>query len=194
MTDNIVRLAFHRSILKSQHESADVVVVDELGLKNGLIRADIAVLNGKLIGYEIKTNSDNLSRLPNQIKAYNEVFDKIYIITGDKHLQSVLEYVPEWWGIFLITDCPTGSYNFKRCRKAKKNNQRNAFGIAQLLWKDEVVEILTCVLKNKLKSKVTKEELYEALSNKYTPSRLSSLVLKYLKSRQTWRTSRSILS
>jgi hypothetical protein len=188
MKDYVIRSAFHQSILKSEHECSDTFVVDELGLKNGLIRADIAVLNGKLVGYEIKTDSDTLMRLPNQIKAYNEVFDNVYIITGNRHLANVLVSVPDWWGVYLITKTGNEAYNFKHYRKAKKNRDKDTFGLAQLLWKDEVKDILTSTLHHKVKSKWTKDDLYELLSTECSPTKLSTFVLKYLKSRQTWRT------
>ncbi len=194
MRDSVIRSAFHQSILKSEHNSSDVIVVDELGLKNGQIRADIAVLNGKLVGYEIKTNNDTLIRLPNQIKAYNEVFDNVYIITGDKHFENILLNVPQWWGIYLITETDNGGYNFKCSRKARKNREKDTFGLAQLLWKDEVIDILTCTLNYKVKSKSTKDDLYEIISTEYSSTTLSTMVLKYLKSRQTWRINPSTLS
>jgi hypothetical protein len=194
MTDYIIRSAFHQSILKFEHECSDTFVVDELGLKNGLVRADIAVLNGKLVGYEIKTDKDTLARLPNQVKAYNEVFDNVYIITGNRHLANVLASVPNWWGVYLITETKDGSYKFRQYRKAKKNWDKNTFGLAQLLWKDEVIDILTSTLNHSVKSKSTKDDLYEILSAECSPNRLSMFVLKYLKSRQTWRTNLQLLS
>jgi hypothetical protein len=194
MVDSVVRSAFHQRILKSEHDSSDTVVVDELGLKNGLVRADIAVLNGKLVGYEIKTNSDTLIRLPHQIQAYNEVFDNVYVITGDKHLENVLLSVPEWWGIYLVTETEDGLYDFKRCRKAKKNREKDTMGLAQLLWKDEVIDILTSYLNYTVRSKATKEQLYDVLSNECSSAKLSTFVLQYLKSRQTWRINQSALS
>lgn len=194
MIDSIVRSAFHQRILKSEHDSSDTVVVDELGLKNGSVRADIAVLNGKLIGYEIKTNNDTLIRLPHQIQAYNEVFDNVYVITGDKHLEKVLVSIPEWWGVYLVTETTDGLYDFKRCRKAKKNPEKDTMGLAQLLWKDEVIDILTSYLNHSVRSKATKEQLYNLLSNECSPAKLTNFVLQYLKSRQTWRISHSALS
>ena len=46
MTDKIVRNAFHKSVLQEAHYCSDTLVVDELGLNNGAVRADIAVLYG----------------------------------------------------------------------------------------------------------------------------------------------------
>src|SRR5687767_9037317 len=90
MSDKLVRIAFHQSVLKSFHLSTDSLVIDELGLKNGELRADIAVLKKNMIGYEIKTDKDNLMRLLSQMVGYNEVFDKVYIITGSKHFTKVV--------------------------------------------------------------------------------------------------------
>lgn len=192
MRDFIIRQAFHNSVLKSEHESSDTFIVDELGLKNGSFRADIAVLNGKLVGYEIKTDSDTLSRLPNQVKAYNEVFDNAYIIVGNKYIDSIQELVPEWWGIYLIQESALGEYNFKIVRKAKMNRSKDTFGLAQLLWKNEVTDILTSTYDYMVSKRATKDDLYDLLSAECSPKKLSSFVLKYLKAREFWRTSQQL--
>ena len=194
MKDILIRSAFHQSVLKSAHECADTFVVDELGLKNGASRADIAVLNGKLIGYEIKTDRDTLIRLPNQIKAYSEVFDKVYIVTGSRHLSQIEDNIPNWWGIYLIGQKPSTEYKFTYYRRAKINPTKDTYGLVQLLWKDEVIQILTSALKFTLKSGLTKDELYGLLSTECTPNELSKIVLKYLKSRNSWRPNLKALS
>ena len=48
MNDEQIRLQFHLKRLRRQHEDSEMVVVDELGLKHGRCRADIAVINGHL--------------------------------------------------------------------------------------------------------------------------------------------------
>lgn len=64
MRDRDVRQALHRKVLKEHHGDADTLVLDELGLRHGTCRVDIAVVNGYLHGYEIKSDSDTLERLP----------------------------------------------------------------------------------------------------------------------------------
>ncbi len=194
MRDYIIRSAFHESVLKSAHSCADTFVVDELGLKNGSIRADIAVLNGKLIGYEIKTNRDTLQRLPSQIKAYSEVFDRAYIVTGSKHLQHVIETIPDWWGIYFIKEAKENEYSFVSYRKGKINPRKEKIGLAQLLWKDEVKEILTSSLNCTVRTKETKDELYDKLTAELSAKLLSKFVLHYLKSRVSWRPNLKALS
>lgn len=190
MRDRIVRQAFHETILKSAHEDAETFVVDELGLKNGEIRADIAVLNGKLIGYEIKTEKDTLARLPSQIKAYNEVFDKVFIIVSSNHLNKACQFIPDWWGIYTIVPTENAGYVFPCIRQAKINRNQDSFSIAQLLWKSEALEVANILLSSCLKSRVSKQEIYNVISTNCCSKKLSKIVVKYLKQRGNWRTSR----
>jgi hypothetical protein len=57
MNDPLIRKAFHCSFLQKEHAAPTTLVVDELGLEHGKCRADIAVINGHLIGYEIKSGT-----------------------------------------------------------------------------------------------------------------------------------------
>lgn len=194
MSDRSVRKSFHNSILKTAHADMDTIVVDELGLKNGNVRADIAVLNGKMVGYEIKTDKDTLKRLQHQILAYNEVFDEIYIVTGMRYLAKVIQIIPQWWGVFLIETFDGEDFRFKKYRKAKKNKQKVCLGIAQLLWKDELIEILKSNYNFNLKGRMTKQNLYTVLQENSDANKLGKIALKYLKCREGWRIDRKVLS
>jgi hypothetical protein len=67
--DRDVRQALHRKVLKEHHGDANTLVVDELGLRHGTCRVDIAVVNGFIHGYEIKSDADTLERLPRRRRA-----------------------------------------------------------------------------------------------------------------------------
>jgi hypothetical protein len=190
MRDQVIRRAFHQTILKSAHEDADTLVVDELGLKNGEVRADIAVLNGKLVGYEIKTENDTLIRLSSQVEAYNEVFDKAFIIVSNNHLQKATNIIPEWWGIYSIIPKVEGEYFFECIRQAKLNRIQNSYSIAQLLWKAEALEVANELLLHNIKPKTSKHEIYDVISGTCTTKKLSQITIKYLKQRSNWRTDR----
>lgn len=192
MRDPVIRAAFHNKILKVAHNDIDTFVLDELGLRNGEIRADIAVLNGKLIGYEIKTEKDNLSRLPAQVKAYNEVFDKSFIIVSKKHLDKAVSVIPDWWGIYLI-EPKNEEFKFLCFRKAKINKQQKTYSLAQLLWKAEALEVAN-ILSQNVKANTNKDKVYDLISQKCSSKKLSKIVLKYLKQRENWRTSRVLPS
>lgn len=52
-------------------------------------KVDCVVINGTLTVYEIKTEFDNFNRLEKQIEDYKKVFEKIYVITAEKHIDKI---------------------------------------------------------------------------------------------------------
>lgn len=187
MRDYIIRRAFHKTVLKAAHADMHTIVVDELGLKNGGVRADIAVLNGKLVGYEIKTENDTLSRLPYQMEVYSEVFDKAFIIVSDNHFENALQLIPNWWGVYKIVAKANGNFTFSCYRQALVNKSQNTFTLARLLWKSEAKEVATKCIETRLKSHISKNEIYELISQNYSKKKMSKIVIQYLKQRNNWR-------
>lgn len=57
-------------------------------------KADSVVLNGTSTVYEIKTEFDNLSRLPQQLTDYSKVFDHINVVTHERGVAAVLAAAP----------------------------------------------------------------------------------------------------
>ncbi|MBL7733679.1 MAG: sce7726 family protein [Chitinophagaceae bacterium] len=187
MLDKIVRQAFHNTVLKSAHSDLRTIVIDELGLRNGGVRADIAVVNGRLVGYEIKTEKDTLVRLPLQIQAYSEVFEKAFIILSDKHLEKASAILPDWWGIYKIKKKTDGGFTFSCIRNSRINRHQNTFTLAQLLWKREALDIANSVFGNHVNSTFTKQAIYQLLSKSFSQKRMSKFVIQYLKQRNNWR-------
>lgn len=81
-----MRRAYHRIRLARHHQDPNTLVVDELGLRHGAPRADIAVANGHLLGIEIKSDADTLSRLGSQVDCYSAVFDRAVLVTATRRL------------------------------------------------------------------------------------------------------------
>jgi hypothetical protein len=192
MNDRIVRKAFHNIVLKKSHNSVDTFVIDELGIKNGIVRADIAVLNGCLVGYEIKTEKDTLERLQNQVNAYNEVFDKAFIVVSEKHLEKALQMIPDWWGVYLINK-KRDKIVFKCLRKSKTNKFKSTLSIAQFLWKSEAIEVFETTFNKTISSNKTKSYLQREIASAHNPKDLGQIALSYLKNRKDWRIDHSQL-
>ena len=67
-------------------------------------RADmLAIIDGEIIGIEIKSDRDTYTRLKRQIKDYEKFCDKCYVAVGESHIH-VSEHVPEYWGIIVVSD------------------------------------------------------------------------------------------
>ena len=101
MNDIEIRTYFYKKKLRRYDDVEDVRIFDELGLMHGACRADIAVVNGRLIGYEIKSERDTLARLDKQIPAYDAIFDAITIIVGANHRSAATKRAPRHWGVIL---------------------------------------------------------------------------------------------
>lgn len=187
MNDIQMRHQFHCKRLRRQHDDFDTIVVDELGLKHGQCRADIAVINGHLVGYEIKSDQDSLRRLPTQIDAYSAVFDKASVIVGERHICAVKSLIPEWWGVILATAIPHGKLSFKVERRARLNRSVDPFSVAQLLWRDEAVALLEMLGAEKKILRAPRKVLYQSLSSDLNLVDLRRYVCSQLKARTGWR-------
>lgn len=111
---------------------ADEIVVPELGILNGLVRADLAIIGTEMHGIEIKSARDTARRLPDQIAAYDEVFDRCTLVVASA-LQLVTEaLIPEHWGIIVHH-----FGGFHSLRPSAPNPRLDLHSVAALLWKAE---------------------------------------------------------
>ena len=187
MKDEQIRAAFHRRFLRRHHEDTDTLVVDELGLKHGKRRADIAVINGHLNGYEIKGDEDSLARLEGQVEAYSAVFDKATLVVAERYQEDVDGLLPAWWGIVVCSEGPRHAIRFRTVRRARINQSVDCYSVAQLLWRGEAAEILAA---RGVPSKVLRAKravLYAHLVSLVESRELRTLVRARLKSRSDWR-------
>lgn len=187
MNDPQIRKAFHRTVLREHHNSSTTLVVDELGLEHGACRADIAVINGHMIGYEIKSDLDSLKRLSSQINTYNAVFDRSSVILTERHLDEAMHIVPDWWGVILAEEITQRDTHFRYLRRPCKNVNTNDYSIAQLLWRNEAQEVLMKLGIRGAQLRRSRAFLYKDIIELLTPSALRRTVREYLKKRQDWR-------
>lgn len=187
MRDRDVREALHRKVLKEHHGEDDTLVLDELGIRHGASRVDIAVVNGKLHGFEIKSDSDTLTRLEGQVVLYNDVFDRVTLVVGQKHADKVVSKIPEWWGLRVATKGKRGGIHFKERRKPKMNPLINPVAVAELLWRDEVVEELIALGECGAILRKPRAVLYKHLSTLMELDDLRLMVRRRLKAREKWR-------
>ncbi|NIG81776.1 sce7726 family protein [Klebsiella sp. Ap-873] len=100
-------------LLMGRHSLSTSTMLSEFRV--GSNKADCVIINQISTCYEIKTDFDNLNRLKAQLKSYLELFDKVYVVVSDKHLQSVLLTVPDEVGVINLTQKDT----LKEIKKAE---------------------------------------------------------------------------
>jgi hypothetical protein len=138
--DHAIRTAL-KSRLIAEQTHADAVLFEELGLCRGLVRADIAVVNGSVHGYEIKSDLDSLRRLRTQVEVYSKVLDYATLVAGDRLLDEAVRMIPESWGV-LHAHLGADDLEFKTIRNAIPNPGRDPRALAELLWCEEAIALL----------------------------------------------------
>lgn len=187
MRDADVRRVLRVELERIHESDSDTLIIEELGLFRGAVRLDIAVVNGALKGYEIKSAQDTLDRLPAQAAAYSRIFDTMTVVVAEKHLRRAESMIPDWWGIQVVVDRDGASLMVERVRDESFNPEIDPRSVVQLLWRDEVLSLLdqTSGLKS-LKSK-PRQVLWEALARAVPLLELRHMVRTCLKSRPKWR-------
>ena len=185
MKDFQIREILRETTLKKYIHDSNSKVVDELNIPITKSRVDIAVVNGHLHGYEIKSASDTLNRLPHQIEGYTKVFDYITVVTENKYHKKVLEIIPEWVGI-QICEIINGKPKTKTLRKPLFNRNKEGFFLAKLLRRTEIEQILK---ENNISynRKTNVWKLCELLGNSISITKLSKIIRITLKQRQDWK-------
>lgn len=186
MRDIDIRHALMVRVHQQHRREKHTRIVEELSLCQGEARVDVAVINGKLHGYEIKSERDTLARLVGQAHVYNSALDKVTIVVAGNHADKAAAAIPEWWGILLAT-ATAGGVTFTCLRQSPDNPTVNTYAQAQLLWRDEALEELASrALDVGIKSKA-KKELWERLASTLPPKEVRAIVRERLKTRKGWR-------
>jgi hypothetical protein len=136
MRDPQIRAALVQRLRASHPDLSQNVIREEMGVGLGASRVDVGLLNGHITGYEIKSSSDNLDRLPGQVEHYSRCLDQAVIVTTERRAESIEGHVPTWWGV-LVAIAVDSEVTFREQRPPTANPDVQAFYVAQLLWRDE---------------------------------------------------------
>ncbi|WP_146617613.1 sce7726 family protein [Rhodoplanes serenus] len=162
-------------------------VVEEMGIWANSVRIDVAVINGELQGFELKSARDTLDRLPRQIELYSQVFDRVTLVTEEKHLHKAADRIPEWWGMSVAMENSVGGATIVEVRPAALNQHVDRLQLSRLLWRSEALEALKCRgLAKGVLSKAA-DVLAHRLSEELPLDELKLVVRDALKCRQTLR-------
>ncbi|MBA2244988.1 MAG: sce7726 family protein [Gemmatimonadetes bacterium] len=190
MRDAQIRKALKGSLLMRHKQDPHTLVVDELGLRHGRARVDVAVVNGSIHGYEIKSDHDTLRRLPEQVLIYDSVLDYATLVIGIRYAERALPLLPEWWGMERVEMDEDEEVQFSTLRAAQQNPSLDPVGIAKLLWRSEALALLEEIgAANGVRSK-PRAEVYARLAEAARLDWLRASVCRQLKSRTGWRAGR----
>ncbi|WP_088815487.1 MULTISPECIES: sce7726 family protein [Listeria] len=185
LTDSMIRDELIK-VIRKENDKKQFRVIEELSICDGAARADVAVVNGLLHGYEIKSDHDTLERLPNQIVNYELTFEKTTIVVGKKFESKILEIVPVNWGVSVAYLNKFGAISIKKIRSAKNNKAVSTDKLLDLLWSKEIKLLLK---ENKIKgySNLPKNELASLTKQCVPRKEILEYTRNILKTRVGWR-------
>lgn len=174
------------ALLREQHAGeSDTLIRHEMGLCGGERRIDLALLNGEISGYEIKSDEDTLFRLLGQADAYKRVLDRVTLVTTSRHRDKAMGVLPSWWGV-MVAHQERGQVILETVREPDINTEVDSFALAQLLWRDEALEELKSRGLAKGLSKKARYYVWLALAQAVDIEELRTLVRERVKARPEW--------
>ena len=184
-----VREAIERRA-RADADPAESRFIPELNLCQSEARIDLAAVNSRLLGWEIKTVTDSLSRLPSQEEVYSRIFDRMWLVADARHLDRATDLVPPWWGIWEIRE-KQGVCNLIQVRRSRLNPQVDLGSLVRLLWRDEALaELARLGIADGLHRSPRRDlwnALAEASPRHISPTRLRERVRVRLRDREGWR-------
>jgi hypothetical protein len=161
-------------------------IVEEMGIWSGSVRIDVAVINGELSGYELKSDRDTLERLPLQADLYSRVFDRLALVVGRRHAKKGRDHIPKWWGIVVAEQTEVHGILLTLEREAQRNPTPDPYLVAKLLWKQEALGVLDQYGLAKGWRARDVNEIHRRLVTELDFPMLSAEVRKVLKERDGW--------
>ena len=141
LTDTDIRLPLHRWLCDLHRACEDTSILHELRIPRPSARIDVAVVNGELCGFEIKSDVDSLVRLSRQVRAFNSIFDRVCIVTTERHIDEAQRVIPPWWGI-IVPDIGSDPNGFRSLRPTLENPGTDVEAMLHMLWHRELLDIL----------------------------------------------------
>ena len=168
-----------------EHENKDhseTLVLDELSVSSGIARLDLAVLNGAIHGFEIKSERDSLARLGRQIEYFSEVTDFMTLVIVEQFAEEAQRLIPEWWGLAIARRQHRAVY-FEMAQECRPNPKFSVLAFLEFLWRDEAYAVLAERGSVKGLKTANKGRLYMELAQQIPWAELHDAVLRTLRLR-----------
>ena len=161
----------------------DIIIGNEVmyGSKRKVVDL-LAIVDGKTIAIEIKSATDKLSRLQEQVAEYSKIFDRIIIMAAPSHIANVVRIIDKGIGLYS-TDS-----TIKKVRAPLLNNNQDKlemlYSISSSFLKKKFPQYKN-LKENEIRlllSKKKKADIHQLLISFYQ-CRLSDRFLLFLKDR-----------
>jgi hypothetical protein len=176
-----IRAVLLRHLAEEFSDSENDFIVQEFRCNGS--RIDVSVINGSLHGYEIKSDSDSVLRLPKQIEDYSGVFDYVTLVCGRSLLEAARQLVPPWWGITAAA-LEDSSVALTQIRATKHNPSQRPEALARMMWKAEALHCLRLHGHKGISSKHSAQQVWKEASSKLDVKTLADAARSAIKARE----------
>ena len=185
MRDGDIRFALREKLEVDHRGDPSTRVREELGLCLGQTRVDVAVINGSITGYEIKSERDRLDRLHEQVRLYGLVLDQAVLVSGSRHIRRATTLLDDWWGVWHA-ESDGSTIRIEEVQAPGWNTKHDPYSVAQLLWRAEALDVLRSRGLHRGLASATRFKIWDALVEHIDLDDLRAVVRGALKARQEW--------
>jgi hypothetical protein len=190
MHDPDIRNALRTDLHRRYGADPDTAVIDELSIRRGGTRVDLALVNGVLHGFELKSDYDSLCRLAEQVQAYGSVCNRATLVVGERHVKNAADIVPDWWGIRIVRSC-SGRPTFRDLKLPQTNPSLDPMAIARLLRRSEAYAFIADLGWGEVDITASRRQLCDVLASRTELQLLCHRVRCCIRARQSGATRRS---
>lgn len=104
-----------QKIAIERHVASQARLITEFRVNQS--KADAVILNGTSSVYEIKSEYDDLTRLPGQLNDYKKAFDRIYVVTHKTLVDKLYKSIGSHIGIIVLNE----DHQLDTLREAESN-------------------------------------------------------------------------
>lgn len=138
LTDKEIRHALKAYL--GRRANSPIAILEEVHVCNGNAIADVVAVYKAMHCYEIKGETDSISRIVRQSKFYDQAFPLISLVTTENHLSRAEVLVPKHWGIVLAKPSLSASVTLKYVRGAIRNPLYLPEMALLSLWRSEMLK------------------------------------------------------
>lgn len=171
LNEAVIKAAFvERFSFKKSPKST--ITIFELNI--GSSRADICMINGKSMVFEIKTEYDTFSRLDNQLSNYLKTFEYVNLIIPESKIEEALNILYKQVGILTYKKNRIGNIEFNEYRSPIYNNKIDHRTQLLQLTKKQLSDILGSNESNK-------GNMIDRILNTKTKDEINEIYRHYMK-------------
>jgi hypothetical protein len=138
----------------------------------------IAIHNGRVIGFEIKSEQDDLRTLAEQLSDYAKVFNMVYLVLAEKFInKSELHNIPRTIGLMIINK----DFKIIRKRNPTPKTLLDKSALITMLWRKDLerlapkkkkadMEILRNFVIKNCSTRTIQTQVIESLKSRYVDS------------------------